>query len=281
MKFLHRNASISALFLFVIACNGNKQNPNNTEVVNNNSDKSEVSDSSKTLKVYTLPAPLQIATAVKTFDLSYSDKLLAPTNKSTTSYPTNYLKALNLGVLGVDMGYTTVYDQKQAALYYLSKVQKLTEELGIAGNFNLATIKRFKDNINNQDSLYYIILQSFNDVHKYLHENDRAGTGLLILTGSFLEGLYLTTQFTHNKKDNRLINLISQQQVFLDNLIELLQNQNDKKEAAEILDQLKELKIDFTGVTTTNGKANSPAIPDTQLVKITNKVALIRNKISA
>ena len=287
MRLLNKNLFVIAAFSLMLACNSEKNKLNTDGIVETGSaDNSDATDSSsKTLKVYTLPAPLQIATAVKTFDLNYSDKLLVPNNKSTVNYPTNYLKALNLGVFGIDMGYTTVYEQKQSAIYYLSKVQKLTEELGITDNFNLATVKRFKDNISNQDSLYYIILQSFNGVHKYLHENDRAGTGLLILTGSFVEGLYLTTQFAQSKKDNRLYNLISQQQVFLDNLIELLR---DLKEAADLCTQLKDLKISFQGITISNANSNfnkksadTISISNEQLDKITNKVAAIRNKITA
>ncbi len=227
----------------------------------------------KTLKVYTLPAPLQVATAVRSCDLPYTDRMLVPTNKSVVNYPTNYLKALNLGVSGIDMGYATIYEQKQTALYYLSRIQKLTEELGIAGTFNVSTVRRFKENISNQDSLYFIILQSFNDLHKYLHENDRTSMGLLVLTGSFVEGLYLSSSFARNSKDERMMNLVGQQKVFLGNLVELLQNQKDQKEIAELMNQLKDLQKSFSKGTDT------PKISGEQAAEIATKITAIRSKI--
>ena len=196
----------------------------------------------------------------------------------------NYLKALNLGVCGIDMGYSTVYDQKQSSLYYLSKIQKLTEELGVAGGFNVTTMQRFKNNMENQDSLYFIILQSFNDVHKYFQESDRASTGLLIITGGFIEGLYLTAGLTQTNNDFRLVNLLAQQQIFLDNLIELLDFYNTHPEILELSKQMKDLKIAFKGVPAPResneaNKTNTFAISNLQLNHIMNKITAIRHKI--
>lgn len=282
MKSFKNNAILLlSCISFILACNNPKQeNINNGKV----SDKSEMTDSSKTMKVYILPAPLQIATATKAYNTKYAEKLLVPTNKSIINYPTNYLKALNLGVCGIDMGYSTVYDQKQSSLYYLSKIQKLTEELGVAGGFNVTTLQRFKNNMENQDSLYYIILQSFNDVHKYFQESDRASTGLLIITGSFIEGLYLTTGLTQTNNDSRLVNLLAQHQIFLDNLIELLGFYNTQAEVSELSNQMKDLKTAFKGIPApreSNGanKTNPITISDQQLNNIMSKIAAIRHKI--
>lgn len=237
------------------------------------------------LKIYTLPAPLQIATAVKNLNLNYSGNLLVPANQSTTTLPNNYLKALNLGVFGIDLGYSTIYEKHQPAIYYLSKIQKLSDELGIIGGFRPATLERFKNNIKNQDSLYYIILETFNDCHKYLKENDRNDIGLLILTGSYIEGLYVAASKTINNYNTRTANLIARQQIFLDNLIELLTEYTADEEIAELIEQLKQLKENYKGVDVkenenlTSAGNSKPEISLEQIKKITQKISEIRMKI--
>jgi len=229
-------------------------------------------------KVYTLPAPLQIATAVKLFELPYSADLIALTKDSEAIFPNSHMKALNMGIFGVDMGYTTIYEQHQTAIDYSTKVHKLADELDIAGSFVEKMIERFENNRDNQDSLYRIVLEGFNKAHKYLQENNRMDVGLLISCGSLIEGLYLSLEFTKIKKDARLLLLIAQQQIFVDNIIELMEEYSDKPEIDQLLQDMRAIRTAFTGIELPVGKKNV-AITEEQLEVLIKLVSEIRRNI--
>lgn len=229
-------------------------------------------------KVYTLPAPLQIATAVKLFELPYSDDLIAITKASEATFPNSHMKALNMGIFAVDMGYTTIYEQHQTAIDYSTKVHKLADELDISGGFAESLIKRFENNRDNQDSLYRIVLTGFNKVHKYLQDNHRMDVGLLISAGSLIEGLYLSLEFTKIKKDARLLLLIAQQQIFVDNIIELMEVYAEKPEIEKLLQDMKAIRAAFHGIELPIGKKNV-AITEEQLEVLIELVTEIRRNI--
>ena len=68
-------------------------------------------------KIFALPAPLQIATAIKNENIPYNEKQLTA-SKSSRTYSSDYMRALNLGVYTIDIGYSVVYNQRQTALNY-------------------------------------------------------------------------------------------------------------------------------------------------------------------
>lgn len=235
------------------------------------------------LKVFMLPSPLQVASAIRIFDMEYYEKLLSPTNTSTANYPTAYLKSLNMGIYGIDMGYTTIYERKQDAIHYLSNIEKLAQELQIINAFKTETVKRFENNISNQDSLYQIILQSFSSAHKYLQDNDREHIGLLVISGSFIEGLYLITQLTEKKKTRKVLNLIAQQKIYLENLIELLGRFESQEDIAGLISKFNGLNELFKGIHinySENGEITKDvAITNEQLEAIKERVKTIRDEI--
>jgi len=239
----------------------------------------ETKDLNRTgIRLYTLPAPLQIATAIRLFDLPYSEELLSPTNYKSPIYPTSYLQALNLGIYGVDMGYVTIFEKHQTAIHYSTKVVILADELNIAGGFQPSLKDRFERNMSNQDSLYYIILESFNNAHLYLQENNRALVGLLISTGGFIEGLYLATEFAKQQDDVKLVDLIARQQVFLDNIRELLADYADKDNIAQLLEFLATLKDAYIVEEKAAAKTQK-ALTKYQIIKINAIVTSMRNEI--
>ena len=271
--------------LFISSCNSD-ENKNLESDKMDACDTLRSADSSNTsAKVFILPAPLQVATTLKILDIPYDEKNIVPPAKARTDYSSSYLKALNLGIYTIDLGYATLYDQRQTSLDYIKSIGKLMGDIGINSSIQNEMVKRFKNNIQKPDSLYKIILESYNNTHAYFQNNQREEMGMFILSGGFIEGLYLSLNNEHIQKKEALHNLIGQQKLFLNNILELLQYADTQADVADLAQKLNSLKevydtIEVSYSDSENGKiATKCFITKEQLIILLNKVRAVRNAI--
>ena len=209
------------------------------------------------MKIYTLPAQMQVPSALASLKAKYSGDILVPVNTTTSANATQFKKAIVMGALGVDMGYATVFGQNQVALKYFTKIGRLAEDMKITGAFDPAVITRFKDNSSNKDSASFLLISSFNNASQFLDKNNRKDVGLLIATGSFIEGLYLSTSIYQKDKSKEALNIIGMQKVFAGNLVELLSDYADQKEINDLSASLKDLQKSYDAITVTYTDANN------------------------
>lgn len=282
MNKLFRILFTFSSFLLFVGCG--------SDVKDNKTDKTitdTVASDSTPLKIYSLPAPLQIPNAIKGFKTKYSETFLTPTNTNEAKYNTNFQKAVNIGIYGIDMGYAMLFDQTQTAIDYFSRTARLSDELKILGAFDKKIIEDFRRNISNRDSAIYIVLSSFNNARSYLTSDNRKEIGLLISTGSFVEGLHLSTQIYKKEKSNEVVMLIGQQKLFLDNIVELLSAYNEQEDIKNLNDKLVDLKKVYDSVNITYKATDNPNtrevekvdITDEQLESISVKIAAIRESL--
>lgn len=201
----------------------------------------------KEIRVFSLPAPLQIPSEIKKHNPKFYEDLLKPFNNNPDNIGTNFKKALNLGIYAVDLGYTTIYDQGQSAINYLASSIKLAEQLNINTSINAGLVERYKRNMNNKDSVNTLIIKSFAEINRSLSESNRQADAALILTGSFVEGVHLSTGIYEKNKSDLMINLIGQQKLFLDNLLEILPSY-ENEEIGKLIADLKELKTAYDAI---------------------------------
>src|SRR5690606_15980861 len=88
---------------------------------------------------YSIPAPLEMTGLMKRAGATY-DKSLVNDPNSQGRYSTVNARALNLGVYGADLSYSTIFDNTQEALQYLKATQSLAEGLGITDAFDYETV---------------------------------------------------------------------------------------------------------------------------------------------
>lgn len=234
------------------------------------------------VKLYTLPAPLQVSTLLYTSKIPFNSNILIPVKPSKT-YTNNLSKALNLGLYVIDLGYTATYEQKQSSLNYLKASTNLMDELGVSSGIQKDMVQRFEKNIGQSDSLSKIILEGYNKAHDYFKTNKRDDIGLFILTGSFIEGLHLSLAnigwMTKKEKEN----IVGQQKLYFENIVELLQY-HDTPEVDKLVDLLVPLyqEYHFVQVETDNKKTIeivSCKYSSEQLAAITEKCKEIRSMI--
>ena len=244
---------------------------------------------------YSIPSPIELAQLIQKAGASYNKDLLNDIDNAA-KYSSVNSKAINLGVYGSDLSYTSIFDQTQESILYLRCAKKLADGLGISGAFTENTVDRMQANYGNQDSLLNIISDSYYTTDEYLKENQRENTSALVIAGGWIEGLYIGTQLVRSTKDNSgIITRIAEMKGSLANLIALLESYKSEEGAAEILSSLKaiqsvydemkisdskpEVKTDAKTRTTTIGGTSSYSLTTEQLNKITKLAEELRAKI--
>lgn len=174
--------------------------------------------------VYNIPPPAEVPYMLQATGADFNKGLIAD-NKDADKYLNLTEKAaLNLGIYATDIGYLSSYDKTQEAINYLGTCKKLAESLGIAGSFSLADIKRFETNVANKDSLASILNNSIVKSDKFLRDDSRSKLAALILTGSFAEGLSISTGLIKSYPKNLLPN--DQRNQVLAPLVDVIRSQS-------------------------------------------------------
>ena len=280
-------AIISSLF----ACKGgSKTDSDDVDAV-------AVESQKKASKVfYAVPSPSELSAMIKATGANFNKNMLnAPANES--KYTSIIQKALNLGVYGADLSYTSTFDQTQEAMLYMGVCKKLAEGLGITGAINENTVKRMEKNINNKDSLLKIISDTYLETDIYLKNNERAGVSALVVAGGWIEGLYISVNIAaQNAKNELLVKRIAEQKLILENLIGLLETNEANDNAPELMTEMKalksifdnikasdapaaEVKTDAAAKKTVIGSAGELNLTPEQLAEITKKITAIRTMI--
>ena len=181
-------------------------------------------------------------------------------------------KALNLGVYGADLSYAATYNQTQETMQYLEVSAKLIDELQISTAFNQTLVERVENNIDNVDSLIIIISDSFYETYEYLQANEQDNMSLLVIAGSWIEALYISTQISIISADNKqIVEIISDQRSSLAELINLLEEIKDDPMINDVYSGLTDIKALYDA-------SASPLEPE-ELDELINATQSLRNSI--
>lgn len=246
---------------------------------------------------YAIPSPIELAQLIQKAGAAYNKDLLNNPNDAG-KYMSNTAKALNLGIYGADLSYTSVFDDNtHESILFLSATRKLAEQLGVGNAFDEKTVDRVQANAGKKDSLLNIISDSYMTTDEMLKESQRESASALVIAGGFIEALYLGTQLAKTAKDPKdIINRIAEQKGTMDNVVGLLSSYEQDAGVASILPDIKALKEIYdqvkvetksaaevktnpsTKVTTIGGKISYAISPET-VEQLTKKSSEIRNKI--
>jgi hypothetical protein len=281
MKKAFNYISIISISLIISSCGSSGDDG---EIVSNDttSIKSEQRSSQAKTVLNAIPSPVETVALLKSAGAKYNPKYLNPI-ENVSNYSTAATKALNLGVYGCDLSFTSIFDQTQESMLYLRCANTLSNELGIMGVFDENTSARLEANQNDKDSLLSIISQSFFTADTYLNNNGQPGISTLIVAGGWIEGLSIATKVAADTKKEEVSTQIIQQQTSLDNLIKLLELQvAESDDVKKMLTQLKDLKKVFetVGISASDSTASTAAkVSAEQLKLISDKANEIRDKM--
>src|SRR5690606_16298276 len=137
-----------------------------------------------------------------------------------------------------DIGYLTSYEKTQEAIDYLNACKSLADYLGIIGTFDIDVLKRFEANIANKDSLASLLDESIKQTEKFLKDDTRNKQAALVVAGSFVEGLHISTGLVNSYPKDLLPT--DARNVILTPVIQVILNQ--QKSVSELLKMLSAIE---------------------------------------
>jgi len=245
--------------------------------------------------VYNIPSPSEIPYLLEATGAEFNQSLIND-RKKADSYATKSDKAaLNLGVYAADIGYLSSYEKTQEAIDYLNTAKSLADGLGVVGSFDVEVLKQFESNIANKDSLAALLNRTVQKTDSYLKDDSRNKLAALMVTGSFVEGLYISTGLIKSYPKNLLaddqrnlvltplMRVILQQSESVDELLKMLSTVEDNEVVTAIRTDLTSLQASYRALNIEeqikNNKANM-VLSDKNLIDITNVVEKIRKYIT-
>jgi hypothetical protein len=281
----------------LIACNGEDSESSSSSSANIVVDSLKAASAEKIF--YSIPSPIEMASVLKSSGSTYDNTLPNPVDRKD-KYSTVRSRALNLGVYGADLSYAVVYDNTQESMLFLACAKKLADGLGITSAFSEEKIAKMEENMSNRDSMLAMISDSYWETDAYLQENERGNVSAYIITGGWIEGIYLGCKIERKlksggKNNKEIASRIAEQKASLENLIALLESYAAPDSFGDLIDDLKALQAIYASVkqteTETTASTNSEGVTtigggsefeinEEQLSAIDKKVSEIRNKIT-
>jgi len=201
-------ALFSCVLLFAISC-GEKSIEKSENAQSEPLDSSKSSIVNVSGELFSIPSPIQTAMLIQKSEAEYRPELLS---KSTnySQFKTNAQKAMNLGVFGTDMAYSSLYEDGQKALSYFKALDNLAKDLGISSAISPELIKRLGANADNPDSLVFLTGRFYEEGDAYLKKNERYDIAGMIILGGWIESSYLTAQSALDGNQAAAVRLLNQ-----------------------------------------------------------------------
>jgi DNA-directed RNA polymerase subunit F len=243
----------------------------NTQAVKPNLDSLELAKQEELKKIFfSIPAPMEMAALIK--DAGFKFDPAALNNVENASKYTGEVKqAVNLGVYGADLSYSSMFDEKQKSVDYLAAAQKLARQMGVDDALKNDMLERLQTNQDSRDSLLAIVSEAYTDLNGYLKENNRVEISALVISGGWIEALYLSTKYSAG--NDQIKKRIAEQKYSLDELLKYFDKFGE-------IESLKEMKADLISLQKLYGEATTTAPGATTTSKDAKGTVVIGNSAS-
>lgn len=241
-------------------------------------------------------SPIEIASLLLEENVPFNKEYISNTD-NIDDVVGDFNCAINLGILGTDLGYLNLYEKTSSVMSTVSAINDLSNKLKVGQFFDFELLKRLASNSNNLDSLIYTSISSFNNMDDYLRDNNRTNISALIVTGVWIESTYLATQVYSDKSNTKIAERIGEQKLILNNLLIIIDNYKSDSQFAKLLNDFQILKetYDNISIVSTDAEPESKIvdgmlvivqndnstvnITDEQIAKIAAEVQKLRNSI--
>jgi len=242
-----------------------------------------------------IPPPADVPYIIHNTGADFNPGIVNSLNKYEEYMISPKKAAFNLGIYSTDIGYLSSYGKTQEALSYLDICLKLTEAIGAQDAIDMKVLARFEGNLSNTDSLGAIINEVINNSSNYLTSNDRDNVAALIVSGSYIEAIYVASQIieTYPKdilpEDQRmtilapLIRLMVDQRESLKDVVHLLKSVDNKDEwivaTTNSLEELYENYKKFNPEEKIKDGKGNEVLNDEVFARLSKQIKKIRSNI--
>ncbi len=240
MKLDFRNtlAVLIALFLLSACGGGSAKTEQATE-----EKKEEIESFVEKEFTYPLPTAFEVSQMLNNANTSFSADIVNSTEK-VDEYVSTWQKAANLGVYGADLSYAATFEKTQETIDFLEASKKLIDDLNITSAFNATMADRIETNMDNVDSLIFIVTESFYDTYNYLNQNGEEKTSILVIGGSVIEGLFITCELVKmSENKGELMAVLANQKAQVSKLVELMEKHADDENVGKIIPNLRYIQL--------------------------------------
>jgi hypothetical protein len=242
-----------------------------------------------------IPSPTEIPYTLQATGADFNEGLLNSRTKVDQYASRNDKAALNLGVYAADIGYLASYDKTQEAIDYLNAAKTLSENLGVIGAFDVELLQKFEANISNKDSLSRLLDSTIKKTRDFLQDDNRNKLSALVIAGSFIEGLYISTgliksypkDLLPDDKRNQvltpLMRVILQQKKSVSELSSMLSALEQTEPITTLTTDLKQLEGAYSALNIEEKIKNNQGnlvLTDKNLIDITTIVEKMRKNIT-
>ncbi|HYG53633.1 MAG TPA: hypothetical protein VD905_22245 [Flavobacteriales bacterium] len=242
-------AGICAL-LIVPALTGCGGEEKNEVTVNNDTVPKEDTAQLQDEIFYQIPTPNELFGIIKQIGGKGNQSILHKVD-AASKYSDPRQKALNFGIYSADLAYASSYDFGTLNLDYLNLIKKMGDEMDISGAFDKTVFEQASKNIDNNDSIMKISNGLYFKAYSYLEENERGTTLGNIVTGAWIESLYLITSVAGPYKDkDPIIQRIAEQKYNYENLWGFLMKYESDEGIKKTISELEELGMIFDSLET-------------------------------
>jgi len=243
-----------------------------------------------------MPLPSIIPNTLKKTGTPYHPELIHDMSLIESYLNDDDKAALNLGIYAADIAYLITYDQVHQSLEHLAACQKLSEYLGVTAAFDLETMQRYEQNMDKHDTLITLMNETIIEAQNTLNSSERITMAALVLTGSFIEGMYTAVKSIEYFPKTNLSTaervallepitelIIAQEKPLLD-LIKLLKDLPQDEAIANVTVELEVLErlyqSDLEDIKTLMNQNENTVVTPEMLQDINYEVLRIRKKIT-
>lgn len=224
--------------------------------------------------IYSVPSPAEMVNILQNAGAKYNYKLLNDV-KNVDSYTSSKSRGINLGIYGADLNYANIFDNTQETMFYLQCSQKLAEALGIENAISENTVARAQDNVDNKDSILNIVSEMFWELQDYLEQNDKMDITAFIITGGWVEGLFLATQTVNDAKPNmEIVQKVADLKLSLEHLLGLLNSYEKNDNIDLMIADMNKFKVVYDKLEVTSEETSVKQEGETTVINGGKKIAI-------
>lgn len=274
-KKVVRFTLVASVLLALASCHSGRRNNVNNPAMD--SMKDTVPTRRVLIVISSIPFPSNILDTLNSVNAKFQADLLNPAN-SLNLYSESNSQASNLGLYGADLAYVISYEQYDEVGIYMKVTKYLADNIGIPLAFTQDIIQRCEKNQNNKDSLSNIVFQSYSVIDQTLKHSQRDASEILVLTGGWVEGVYLTLQgissIAQESDKQKVYHILFEQKEFANKLLIMLNSLTSSDYCKNLVAPMQDVKTAFDAMTSVG--SFTPA----NIKNLTDKVKAIRNVIA-